>query len=64
VAYLTRSWWNWGDLITYASLLATIALWFQSPASPTTFTLSGLTALMLWSKLLYYFRGFRATGAL
>jgi hypothetical protein len=54
--------WNCADIATYLLLITTVALWLHSPGLPATYTISGLTALALWSKLLYYFRGYRATG--
>ena len=56
--------WNCTDAFTYLLLLLDLVMWWELPSSSATYVVSGSVALLLWVKLLFYFRGFKTTGIL
>jgi len=60
--YLSNPW-NAVDIISYTGLLTTLPLRLYLPHHEATYIIAA-GGLILWLKLLYFFRGFRATGPL
>lgn len=56
--------WNMIDVVTYLALLVAIILRHSQPYGKSCYIISAAVSLLLWLKLLYYFRGFQSTGVL
>ena len=56
--------WDVVDILTFCSLAAVMALRMSGTRGRPTFVLAASVSLLLWLRLLYYFRGYKRTGIL